>query len=110
IHVGVIFDMAAERTVEIPEPVRTEFVPPGSPKRLIACLDEARSGEHEFGRAAKVEGKMLAALHVRRRLDEEERVVVLRPRRTQKRAGIEQPVGDLEAEPFGVERFAYCQI
>ena len=45
-------------------------------------VDEARAREHQFGRAAHVEGEMLAALHVNRRLDEEEGVMVLGSRRT----------------------------
>ena len=46
---------------------------------------------------------MLAALHVRRGLDEEERVMILRAGRPQERAGVAEPVGDLEAETTDVE-------
>src|SRR5262245_50561384 len=76
IHVRVICDVTAERTVEIPKPIRPERVPTRSPERLIAGLDETSACEHEFGRAAEVESKMLAALHVGRSLNKEEGVVV----------------------------------
>src|SRR5271169_5484136 len=73
IHVGVVFDVAAKRAVEVPEPVGAVFVPPGAPKRLIAGFDEARACEHQLGRPTHVEREMFAALHERWRLDEEQR-------------------------------------
>ena len=104
VHVGVVFDVAAERTVEVPEPVRAELVPPRPPEGLIAGLDEARPGQHQLRRPPHVEGEVLAALHVDRRLDEEERVMVLRARRAQKRAGSVETVGDLEAQALAHRR------
>ena len=32
VHVGVILDVAAQRAVEVPEPVRTQLVPTGAQK------------------------------------------------------------------------------
>ena len=36
VHVGVVLDMAAQRAVEVPEPVRAEAVAPGPPEALVA--------------------------------------------------------------------------
>ena len=86
------------------------LVPSGAPKRLIAGFDEARAREHQLGRPAHVEREMFAALHERRRLDEEQRVVILRAGRAQKRPGVQQPVRDLETEALDIERFRRSDV
>src|SRR5882672_8029933 len=104
VHVRIVFHMAAQRTVEIPEPVRTELVPSGAPKRLVTLVHETIPGLHQLGGPRQVEGEMFAALHDGRSLDEKQRVMVERSPWLQKRAGADEAVGASKSQPLDVER------
>jgi len=57
-----------------------------------------------------VKRKMLATLHVDRRLNEEQGVMVARAGGAQERAGVDESVGHLEAEALDIELFRHRQI
>src|SRR5581483_2805947 len=110
VHVGVVLDMAAERAVEVPEPVRAEAVAPGAPERLVSLLDETRAGLQDFGRPAHMEREVLAALHERRRLDHEQRVMIERAGRLQKRSDALEAIRTAKAEALDIERLRFRGI
>src|SRR4029077_2045541 len=99
IHVCVVLDMTAKRTVEVPEPVRAELMPSRAPERLIAFADEARAGLHELRGAAQVKGEVLDALHEGRRLDQEQGVMISSARRLKKRTYALEPIGAAKPQP-----------
>ncbi len=54
IHVGVIFNMTAERAVEVPEPVGPEQVPPRTPECRVKLVRKLRIKPHSVERGGAV--------------------------------------------------------
>nr|GFD19550.1 hypothetical protein [Tanacetum cinerariifolium] len=85
-------------------------VQPGATScRRAAFFNEARAGEHDFCGTCHVKGEVFNAFHERRRLNEEQRVVVLRAGRAQERACANEAVGADETQA-GVKRFCFVGI
>ncbi|MCY1364561.1 hypothetical protein D9M69_513700 [compost metagenome] len=100
VHVGVVFDVAAQRAVEVPEPVGAKEVTARSPEAGPALLFEAAPGQQHFRAAAHVKGEVLATLQVRWRLDHEQAMVVIGTGGTHERARANKGVGGHEAQAF----------
>ncbi|MNY14701.1 hypothetical protein D3C86_1478870 [compost metagenome] len=110
VHVGVVFDVATQRTVEVPEPVGAKEVTTRAPETGPALLLEPRAGQQHFGAAAHVKGEVFAALHVRRGLDHEQAMVIIGTRRAHERPGADKGVRGSKTQAFGIERFGLGRV
>lgn len=104
VHVRVVLDVTTHRAIEIPEPVRAEAMAARPPERLVALRGKCVARTQDFRRSTHVEREVFTTLHYGGRLDEEQRVMVLRGSRAQKRAHPQETVADTETEPVHVKR------